>query len=190
MKKVQFIASLFLSLLVGRVSAEVATISIPIQQVRTHSGERGQFYVINVTIPEDVLGKRLDSVMMEFATSATLLSLEDSLATPVVGVFPLTQAYSETRSATGGVVAPAFNEIVPSSRPISLGEHRVLRMDITEIARQWLDEPVNNFGLVIGSLTGPRVGLVTLDDMLPGSDFAVRITFFFQDSVRAASSVK
>jgi hypothetical protein len=172
---------LLLALLVRPASAKEATVSIPMQQVSALSGANGPFYIVKVALPEDIVGKRLDSVIMEFAVDAEQLSLEDSVATPMVGVFPLTQAYSAGARADGVDTAPTFEGVVPSARPIALGERSVVRMDITDVVKGWLDEPASNLGLVIGALTGPKVSTVTLNPTLPKSDFAIRVTFFYQN---------
>lgn len=86
----------------------------------------------------------------------------------------LTQAYSSGAS-------PAFEDVVPSARPIALGENSVVRMNITGIVKSWIGAPASNHGLALGSLTGPEVGAITLNSTVPGSDSAIRITFFYQD---------
>jgi hypothetical protein len=164
------------------VAAKNATVAIPMGEVGEHAGARGEFYVVNVSIPGDIAGKRLDSVFIEFAVDATFLSLEDSVVSPVVGVYPLRQSFSGgVGDAPGHGAEPVFESVVPSARPIHLGENRVLRMDVTDIVKGWMDEPTSNHGLVIGALTGPEVGRVTLRDTVPGSDHAVRVTFFYQN---------
>ena len=57
----------------GPALGKSITISVPINQVGVHTGDRGTFYVVNVPIPGDIEGKRLDSVFLEFAVDATPL---------------------------------------------------------------------------------------------------------------------
>jgi len=167
----------------GLAHAKNATVSIPIGAVEVKSGERGNFYIVSVSIPNDVAGKRLDRVLIEFAVDATPTSLEDSVASPAVGVFPLTQTYAGEGigGAPGIDASPVIESAVPSVRPLMTGENRLVRMDITTIVRGWVANPSSNHGLVIGSLTGPEVGTVTLKDELPRSDNAVRVRFFYQN---------
>lgn len=167
----------------GLADAKKATVSILIGDVGVHSGERGNFYVVNVAIPGDLEGKRLDRVVLEFAVDASPTSLEDSVASPAVGVFPLTQTYAgeSLGDAPGMDASPVTESAVPSVRPLTTGENRLVRMDITAIVRGWLANPSSNHGLVIGSLTGPEVGTIILKDELPGSDSAVKVTFSYQN---------
>jgi hypothetical protein len=175
MKQAFLLAMILLGVAVGSAIARQATIAIPMQQLSTFSGDRGAFYIVNVAVPEDVNGKRLDSVVMELSVDVEPMTPADSVSTPIVGVYPLTQSYN------GGGAAPTFEDVVPSARPIALGQSTVVRMDITDIVKGWIESAASNHGLAIGSLTGPEVGNVTLNSTLPRSDSAVRITFFYQD---------
>jgi hypothetical protein len=128
------------------------------------------------------VGKRLDSVLLEFAVDASPMILEDStVVVPVVGAFPLTATYTGGGVGNGRDSAPVFNSAVPSARPIATGENRLVRMDVTDIVKGWMANPSSNHGLVIGSLTGPEAGAVTMRGALPGSESAVRLTFFYQN---------
>jgi hypothetical protein len=168
--------------LAGVVMAKSAVVTISMSSVNTSTGERGAFYVLDLAIPEDVNGNLLDSVVLEFAVDASPASEEDSLETPVVGVYPVTSEFVASRGdgPVGTVEAPEIDAVVQSSRPVALGEHRVLRMDITDIVRGWMNEPTSNHGLVIGTLTGPEVGTITLNETLPSGDAPVRVTFFYR----------
>lgn len=152
-------------------------------QVGVHSGERGDFYILSISLPQDLAGKRLDSVFLDFAVDATSLSEEDTIAAEV-GVFPLTQNYvagGQGGDGPGMNAAPVFTTLVPSMRPIPAGDSRRLRMDITDIVRGWIANPATNHGLVIGALTGPEVATVTLNNEIPGGTSPVVITFFYQN---------
>jgi hypothetical protein len=133
-------------------------------------------------LPEDVAGKRLDSVFLEFAVDATPLSEEDSVTvTPEVGVFPLTETYQAGGGIGGRNAEPVFTRLVPSLRPVAGGENRLVKMDVTDTIRGWIANPATNHGLVIGSLTGPEVATVTLKEAIPGGSSPIRITFFYQN---------
>lgn len=139
---------------------------------------------VNVSIPADVAGKRLDSVLLEFAVDATPLSPEDSVVvTPEVGAYPLTAPYGSGRPGDGPGMnqQPVFEDVVPSSRPVASGDSRLVRMDITDIVRDWMANPGANYGLVIGSLKGPQVASVTLREAISGGEASIRITFFYQN---------
>jgi hypothetical protein len=177
----QVVAACLLVFSAAPAAAKSAVVSIPMTEVGSHAGERGTFYVLDLTVPEEVAANHLDSVVLEFAVDATVSSEEDSVATPFVGVYPVTSDFVASRGegAEGTVEAPEFEAIVPSSRPVAAGEHRVLRMEITGIVREWIASPTTNHGLVIGTLTGPEVGTITLNDALPGGSAAVKVTFLY-----------
>lgn len=176
---IQALAILGFLLFESPVMATTSTISIPIDDVDVHEGSRGEFYLVSVPIPADAAGKRIDSVVLEFAVDVAALSPEDSGAAPAVGVYPLTRPFSG--GAGEGMDAPLFESNVSSVRPVTIGKNRIVRMDITEIVKAWVSDPSSNHGLVIGSLTGPEVGTVTLRDVLPDSDSAIRVTFVYQN---------
>jgi hypothetical protein len=71
-----------------------------------------------------------------------------------------------------------------------MGEGRVMRVDITDIVKGWLANPSGNHGLVIGALTGPEVGTVSLESAGLGPAAAVRVTFFYQKRFGDRVSVK
>jgi hypothetical protein len=157
---------------------------VPIEQIGTHSGERGQFYLVNISLPVDVAGKQLDSAIIVFAVDSRASSKDDEEVSPTIGVYPLTKRYVVTPSAVAGgrFEAPAFDAAVQSAHPITRGLNRVVKMDVTDIVRDWMANPSSNHGLVIGGLTGPNVGVVSLRNELPDSDGAVRLTFLYSEA--------
>jgi hypothetical protein len=164
----------------GAAFGKSVTIPVRMDQVGVHTGERGAFYVVNVAVPGDIAGKRLDSVFLEFAVDATPLEEDSMTVTPIVGAYPLTSTYSGG-DGQGGNSEPVFNAVVPSSRPVAEGNDRRVMMDITNIVRGWIANPASNHGLVIGSLTGPEVATVALRQSIPGEQVPIRITFFYQN---------
>lgn len=182
-----------LTTLAGAAVAKNVTVSIPMSAIQARSGERGDFYVVNVAVPDEVVGKRLDTVVVEFAVDVSPLAAEDTLATPLVGVYPLTREYTDGVGGEGSaarVDPAAYEDNVSSARPVVVGQDRVLRFDITDIVKGWMREPTSNHGLVIGSLAGPTVGSMYLMDDARGSGAALRVTFFYQDRFGGRVSAK
>jgi hypothetical protein len=171
-----------LMFLCGVAAAKSVTVYVSMDAVHAHTGERGTFYVLDVSIPEEVSGNKLDSVVLEFAVDASAHTEGDSVVTPVVGVYPVNSEFVANRGdgPVGTVEAPDFTGIVPSSRPVALGEHHVLRMEITDIVKGWIASPENNHGLVIGTLTGPDVGTISLNDTLPAASAPIRVTYLYR----------
>jgi len=172
----------FLSVVASAAAAKTVVVSVPMNAVSTNTGDRGAFYVLDLSVPDGISESSLDAVVLAFAVNASPASEEDSLETPVVGVYPVMSEFVASRGdgPVGAVEAPEIDSVVPSSRPVAFGEHRVLRMDITDIVKGWISEPTSNHGLVIGTLTGPEVGTITLNAALPSGDAPVRVTFFYR----------
>jgi hypothetical protein len=63
-------------------------------------------------------------------------------------------------------------------------------VDITGIVNGWIANPSSNHGLVIGALTGPDVGTVSLASAGLGPATAVRVTFFYQNRSGGRVSTK
>jgi len=151
-----------------------ATIKLAMNQITTKtSSERGGFYVVTFSVPEDVVGKRLDTVLLEFYVDATPTTDEEVEEMPTVGVYPFTEAFVEGE--------PKFKASVPSVRSVPMGPGQKVLADITEIVRGWIETPSSNHGLVIGSLTGPKIGNVALKNDGVSAGTTAQITFFYQN---------
>jgi len=168
-----FLAAALLFALTGPALAKNMTITIPMNDITVKSGERGNYYVVALNPPAELAGKRLDSVFLDFVVDVTPTSPEQAWMAPRVGVFPLTESF------TG--VNLAYDSTVPSVRAVPTGENQALLVDITNIVKGWLATPSSNHGFVIGSLTGPEVGTVSLKDTALGPGAALRVTFFYQN---------
>jgi hypothetical protein len=172
-----FVVVVALAGLMSSASAKNVTITVPIGDVETRTGARGGYYLVDFAVPKDVIDKRLDTVLLEMAVDVSATSLEDSVASPVVGVFPLRQSVA----TSGPGATPVFDTDAAAVRPVVIGENRKLTMDITDIVKGWIAAPATNHGLVIGTLTGPDVGTVSMKSATLGPGTAVRVTFFYQN---------
>lgn len=157
-------------------------ISIGMSGVTAKSGERGSYYVVKIDLPPELTGKRLDSALLEFAVDAAPLSPAEAGATPEIAVFPLTAEFTDA--------SLNYDAKVPSVQNIPMGEGQVVMDDITSIVKDWLANPSSNHGLVIGALTGPEVGAVSLNDTVLGAGSALRVTFFYQNRFGGRVSTK
>jgi hypothetical protein len=167
------LAASLLAAFASTAFAKNLTVTIPMQSVDARSGERGDYYVVNFDLPSDLAGKRLDSVFLDFVVDVSPTNEAVADATPLVGVFPLTE------TLTGANLK--YESDVSSVRPVSLGESQKVRVDVTDVVKGWLANPSRNHGVVIGSLTGPSVGAVSLSDTALGPSVALRVTFFYQN---------
>jgi hypothetical protein len=166
----------------GPAVAGSVTVTIPMEAVTVKSGERGECYIVKFDLPADLAGKRLDGVFIDFVVDASPRSEDEAEATRLVGVFPL------TAEPTGATLQ--YESDIPSVHPIAMGEDRRVRVDITGIVNGWIANPSSNHGLVIGALTGPDVGTVSLASAGLGPATAVRVTFFYQNRSGGRVSTK
>lgn len=151
------------------------TVRVDGQSLNSGTTERGPHYVVSLAIPEDVFGKRLDTVMLEFYVDVEAdESIEMEGFTPSIEVYPLSEAVQVGRS-------PRFITAHPTSRPVALGNGQRVTVDITDIVKGWIDAPSTNHGLVIGSFSGPKLGgLIVRSDVMEGGN-ALQATFFYQN---------
>jgi hypothetical protein len=133
---------------------------------------RGTYYVVDLVVPEELAGKYVDSVVLEFFVDVTPDESIGPEYTPLVEVFPLTEQVRDGQP-------PRYATSYPSSRPIPVGDGQRVIIDITEIIRGWIASPATNHGLVLGSFRGPRVGALELRDDLLGTDKLLLVTFHF-----------
>ena len=174
--KLQYCLAVIACLLGAPASLAIAksvTISIPMSNVSTRSGDRGNYHVVRFDVPADLNGTRLDSAFLEFVVDVHSTDAVDVGKAPIVSVFALAEEFRGSNVA--------FNGDGPNSQAVPLGESRSVTMDVAEIVRDWLAAPSANHGLVIGTLKGPDVGTVSLKGDGLGPGVAVRVTFFYQN---------
>ncbi len=150
------------------------TVRVDSQSLTAGTSERGAYYVVSLAIPDEVLGKRLDSVLLEFYVDVAPDATIGVEYAPSIEVFPLTAPLQVGRQ-------PTFSTAHPTSRPVALGEGRHVMIDITDIVKGWIASPSTNHGLVIGSFGGPKNGGLAVRNDLLGNGKAVQATFFYQN---------
>jgi hypothetical protein len=150
------------------------TVQVAGQGLSSGTTERGVYYVVNLPVPEEVVGKRLDTVLLEFYVD---VEADESITieySPAIEVFPLSEASQVGRS-------PQFTTSHPTSRPVALGDGQRVMVDITDIVKGWIASPSTNHGLVIGSFSGPKAGTLNVRSDLVGNGKALQATFFYQN---------
>ena len=164
----------FLAAVASHVDAKRAVVKVAAQDLVTGSFERGKYVVVSLPIPEEVMGKRLDAVILEFFVDAASDELFDAQFMPSIELYPLVEANRVDRS-------PVYLTGYPTSRPVALGERQHVQVDIGDIVRRWIAQPATNFGLIIGSFSGPVLDdLEVRSDVLDGGH-AIQATFHYQN---------
>lgn len=151
------------------------TVAVTTSALSTYSAETQPSYVLSVSIPEELTGKRLDTALLEFYVDAALVESAEIEHSPSIDVRALTAAYS-------GSGDPQFSvESGGASRPVEVGEQRKVVVDITGIVKAWIESPQSNHGLVIGSLRGSKAGDFSVRTDVLGGGKVATVTFFYQN---------
>lgn len=149
-----------------------STVDASVAQTRVQL-DRGGWYVFPIEVPADIVGKRLDTVLLEFRIDVTLDESENADMTPVIAAYPLEERLSER--------SPVFATSFPSARNVKPGNDQAVLVDITDIVRRWIADPSSNHGVVVGSFTGPKLNGLELENGWAGPGKIARVTFFYQD---------
>jgi hypothetical protein len=156
-------------------SAKSVTVRIGAEGISSGvEGDRGPYFLVELALPEEVIGKRLDTVLLEFYVDVAGDEEIEIDYTPSIEVFPLSEAPQTLRM-------PRYTTSHPSSQPVAIGEGRRVTVDITDIVKGWIESPSTNHGLIIGSFSGPKPGDLDLRSDVIGSGNALQATFFYQN---------
>ncbi len=171
---IALIGPLALLLAASSVDAKSVTVRLDAQSITSGTSDRGPYYVVSLSVPEELAGKRLDAVLLEFYVDVAPDASLDPEYTPSIDVYPLTAAAQPNRT-------PVFSRNYPSSFPVALGESRRVSVDITGIVKEWIASPSANYGLVIGSFGGPKISDLDVRNDVLGSGQSLQVTFFYQN---------
>ena len=134
-------------------------------------GDGTKFYSLTIPIPEGVT--TVAQAWLEFRADISAKDLDGFVdPAPVLDVLALQSAM--TGDAIPSKFAPTT---VPMSRPVAIGEDRLVRIDVTEFVRKILAEPTKNQGIVLGPLTADKRGIFTIIEggLGPGVTARVRV---------------
>lgn len=151
----------------GGTPATGATLLIGSSDVSAHADEdttTGQYYTLSYRLPANLSPTRIERAVLEVYVDVGAKVRDDYINdAPMLEVCALKQPYS------GTLVRADLDLATDSARPIARGRARRVMVDITEIFRAQLSGRLENNGLVVGTLTGPRDGDFTiLSNRLPG----------------------
>lgn len=157
------------------VQAKSRTVSVDASAVKSRSrADHGTIHVFMVEVPRELSESRLDMVLLEFQVDVELDQSEHPDMTPLVAAYPLEQPL-----APAGL--PLVSSAFGSARNVRAGSAQIVHVDITDIARGWIDDPSTNYGLAVGSFTGPKLTKLDLKSNFIGAEKAARVTFYYQD---------
>ncbi|MHC4060673.1 MAG: hypothetical protein ACYSR6_03545 [Planctomycetota bacterium] len=117
----------------------------------------GNYYVVKVGVPDVLDGKELFKAILELTVDVAATEVEGCPnETPILEVYALTDEMENELDSS------KFKTPTPLRRNIRVGNNRHIRMDITQIVKDYIKNPENNHGLVFGSLSNSRDGLFTV----------------------------
>jgi hypothetical protein len=157
------------------VSAKSVVVQLDAPSVTVRSSQAyGPYYVVNLPVPSEVIGKRLDTVLLEFYVDVAPDGSNGDDVSPAIEVLPLAEALAANGS-------PRFTTSHPSVRPLSFGEDRKVLVDVTDIVKGWIAEPSSNHGLIVGSFRGPKLGGLDVKSNVVAPGKVLQATFFYQN---------
>lgn len=119
--------------------------------------EYGDFYVLQFTPPEGLTSAEIEEAYLELFVDADSRIDAEVLPGPA-----RIEVYLLSRSTTGDVALDDLAVQTRMARNVPIGSDRFVRLNVTKAVRQVLEAPEENYGLVIGSLTGGRDGVFEL----------------------------
>ena len=139
----------------------------------------GDYYTLQFQIPEIIKEREFYGATLEFYVDVASLE-RDSVATQM----PLLEVYALRGSFSGLVDSVHF--VLPSatSMRVKRGASERVAFGISEIVERYLGNPSDNYGLIIGSLSGERDGVFRIKNDVLGSDVVARINFHYDGRTR------
>jgi len=162
----------------GAAMARTITVDLEQADVKAYTPENadlGAYYVFNLAIPAKLPSETFMDAFLEIYVDAE--SRVDAIAgggLTTLEVFPL-------KSALSGELDSSHLRPAAMKRTVWVGESRRVKIDIREHIRNVLDTPAQNFGLVVGSLTGQRLGKFVLKQGVLGQGIVARVTIIYHE---------
>ncbi len=147
--------------------------------------ETGPHFVMDINIPEGLPSDRLLGAILEFVVDAdtrvdtTWVEEADTLkafvhSTPV----PMVEVYALTSSSGSELDRRNWNEAMSFPVPVGVGSDKMVRIDITRLVKHLIVNPEENHGIVVGSLTGDRFGIFSLQEHF-GAGVVARVRYVY-----------
>ena len=140
--------------LLWTASAYAGIIAIEVPNANLLAHERADstvgYYSLAVPVPQGVEG--VIQAWLEITLDVSHDSM-DGFIDPV----PILEVFMLAGPVSGGVSESSVASTrLPMSRPVAIGENRLVRVDVTEFIQRVLRRPQDNYGLVFGTILGSR----------------------------------
>ena len=172
------VATAVVMTMAGSAVARTITIELRKNDVQAHrpSDETlGNYYTFIVPVPDKLPQETfMDAFLELYVDGASEVDEAARGGVLTLEVFPLKSAITEE-------VTPSNLRPGSMKHTIRTGESQHVRINISEHVRYLLEHPGENYGLVVGSLTGQRLGKFTLRHDGFGPGIGARVTFVFAE---------
>jgi hypothetical protein len=169
-----FVAIAMVSLSVAGARAGRTTVLVDNTDFSTHEAadtSYGDFYTVTIDVPDEA--KPIGRVYLEFFVDVSARAVDG-----FVNDTPVIEIYALTGNLTGTLDSSKFaDQPLRMVKNVAVGTNRRVVIDITEMAKFFVANPLSNYGIVIGSLTRHRDGLFTVRSDAFGGNNMCRITF-------------
>ena len=170
------VAVAVLGLLAGVAEARKVTIDIKRTDVTSYTPENtdlGNYYAFDVPMPEKLAGETFMDAHLELYVDVLAgAEVAAGIDYTTFEVFPL-------KSSLSGEVDSSKLRLAAMKRTVRVGESQRVKVNISEHVRHVLANPSDDFGLVVGSLTGQRLGKFAVKHGVLGPGVVARVTIVF-----------
>ena len=165
-------------LLASVVEARKVTIDIKRADVTSYTPQNtdlGNYYAFNVAIPENLPAERFMDAYLEIYVDVTSdVEVAAGGGYTTFEVFPL-------KSDLSGELDGSKLRSAAMKRTVRVGESQRVKVNISEHVRHVLANPTDDFGLVVGSLTGQRLGKFKVKHGVLGPGVVAQVTIVFHE---------
>jgi hypothetical protein len=146
-----------------------------VASVKSDGAETGNLDVFGLTIPQEVIGKRIDAVIVEF-----YLDADHTLETTRTEYVPVCVSPVLMRPEPTTTVARDLNTAV--TVPVHVGGGQRATADITSLVRDWIAKSETNHDLTIGLTDeAAKTSSISMRSDGYGDDTVVRVTYYYSD---------
>ena len=159
-RAIVFVFTILGATMTGNAKADRIAVKLTESDIKTITPadqSLGSYYVAKIDLPLEIVGKELLGGILEVAVDVGARNVGDyTNEAPMLEVYALTGDLGETLDPS------KFKTPSPARRNVVAGSNRNVRINITEIVKDFIRNPSSNHGIVFGSLTNTRDGYFDL----------------------------
>ena len=160
--------------IVGVAHAESHTESLDASDFRTITPEGdslGSYYLVRIDVPRVLEGKEFLGTILEITVDVDARAIDG-----IKNQTPMLEVYALTDDLSNELDPSKFRPHSTMRRNVVVGTNRTIKIDIQEAIAKFMSDPESNHGLVLGSLTNTREGLL---DVKSVDGRMAKITYYY-----------